>query len=49
MALERYWVPLEDVIEFKREVYKLALNELSTHLHHKIKPSPHTKVVVKQE
>ena len=31
-----YWVPLEDVIEFKREVYKLALNELSTHLHHKI-------------
>ncbi|MGB7816376.1 MAG: RNA pyrophosphohydrolase [Methylotenera sp.] len=38
-----YWVPLEDVIEFKREVYKLALNELSTHLHHKIKPSPHAK------
>jgi putative (di)nucleoside polyphosphate hydrolase len=36
-----YWVPLEDVIEFKREVYKLALNELSTHLHHKIKSSPH--------
>ena len=31
-----YWVPLEDVIEFKREVYKLALNELSTHLHHKV-------------
>lgn len=30
-----YWVPLEDVIEFKREVYKSALNELSTHLHHK--------------
>jgi putative (di)nucleoside polyphosphate hydrolase len=32
-----YWVPLEDVIEFKREVYKLALNELSSHLHHKNK------------
>ncbi len=31
-----YWVPLEDVIEFKREVYKSALNELSTHLHHKV-------------
>ena len=31
-----YWVPLEDVIEFKRDVYKLALNELSTHLHHKV-------------
>ena len=27
-----YWVPLEGVIEFKREVYKLALNELATHL-----------------
>lgn len=24
-----YWVPLETVIEFKREVYRLALNELS--------------------
>ncbi|PWF22287.1 RNA pyrophosphohydrolase [Corticimicrobacter populi] len=24
-----YWVPLESVIEFKREVYTLALNELS--------------------
>jgi len=40
-----YWVPLEDVIEFKREVYKAALNELSAHLHHKIKPSPHAKGV----
>lgn len=29
-----YWVPLEDVIEFKREVYQLALNELATFLHH---------------
>ena len=28
-----YWVPLEDVIEFKREVYKSALNELANHLH----------------
>ncbi len=27
-----YWVPLDSVIEFKREVYKLALNELATHL-----------------
>ena len=36
-----YWVPLADVIEFKRDVYKAALNELSTHLHHKIKPNPH--------
>ena len=27
-----YWVPLEVVIEFKREVYQLALTELSRHL-----------------
>jgi putative (di)nucleoside polyphosphate hydrolase len=27
-----YWVPLDGVIEFKREVYKQALNELVTHL-----------------
>jgi putative (di)nucleoside polyphosphate hydrolase len=29
-----YWVPLEDVIEFKRAVYESALNELAPHLHH---------------
>ncbi len=29
-----YWVPLEDVIEFKREVYQRALAELSPHLPH---------------
>lgn len=27
-----YWVPLDAVIEFKREVYQLALNELAPHL-----------------
>ena len=27
-----YWVPLEGVIEFKREVYRQALNELVAHL-----------------
>jgi putative (di)nucleoside polyphosphate hydrolase len=27
-----YWVPLDGVIEFKREVYRLALNELVAHL-----------------
>ena len=31
-----YWVPLEDVIEFKRDVYKSALNELAVHLHVKL-------------
>ncbi|MDP8566677.1 RNA pyrophosphohydrolase [Methylophilus aquaticus] len=32
-----YWVPLADVIEFKREVYQLALNELVNFLHHPAK------------
>jgi len=27
-----YWIPMDNVIEFKREVYRLALKELSTHL-----------------
>src|SRR5487761_1962194 len=27
-----YWVPLDSVIEFKREVYQLALKELATYL-----------------
>ena len=29
-----YWVDLDGVIEFKRDVYKRALNELEHHLHH---------------
>lgn len=29
-----YWVPLSDVIEFKRGVYESALNELAGFLHH---------------
>jgi putative (di)nucleoside polyphosphate hydrolase len=28
-----YWVPMESVIEFKRDVYKRALGELEPHLH----------------
>jgi len=27
-----FWFPLEEVVDFKREVYKKALNELSTYL-----------------
>ena len=27
-----YWVPMDNVIEFKREVYRMALNELANHL-----------------
>lgn len=30
----RYWVQLDSVIEFKRGVYKSALNELGDHLFH---------------
>ena len=30
-----YWVPLESVIEFKREVYQLALTELARFLNHR--------------
>lgn len=27
-----YWIPMDHVIEFKREVYRMALKELSAHL-----------------
>lgn len=30
-----YWIPLGDVIEFKRGVYESALNELAPHLRHR--------------
>jgi len=29
---QEYWVPLESVIEFKREVYRQALEELARYL-----------------
>ena len=32
-----YWGPMDNVIEFKREVYRLALNELSGHLELRIR------------
>ena len=32
MALERHWVPLDMVVEFKRGVYEMALTELSRYL-----------------
>ena len=38
-----YWVPLEAVIEFKRDVYQMALNELSKYLHRNpLERRPHT-------
>ena len=30
-----YWIPLESVIDFKREVYRRALTELERFLHHR--------------
>ncbi|HWN30093.1 MAG TPA: RNA pyrophosphohydrolase [Burkholderiales bacterium] len=42
---QNYWVPLEFVIEFKREVYQQALNELSRFLsRYKDYRGPKTKV-----
>jgi len=29
----KYWIPLENVIEFKRQVYQQALSELEAYLH----------------
>ncbi len=34
-----FWVPLESVVDFKREVYHAALSELSRFLH--LTPDPH--------
>ncbi|MEO1947056.1 MAG: RNA pyrophosphohydrolase, partial [Methylophilaceae bacterium] len=42
-----YWVPLEDVVEFKREVYKMALNELVAYLHQKPKALEESQSTVK--
>jgi len=35
-----YWVPLEAVIDFKRDVYSRALAELARHLFHRAEPRP---------
>jgi len=43
-----YWVPLEDVIEFKRDVYRSALNELAVHLHTKAGKTWHKQRPVKE-
>ena len=37
-----YWVPLENVIEFKRDVYKQALQQLVRFLDHSHKPHYHS-------
>jgi putative (di)nucleoside polyphosphate hydrolase len=38
-----YWIPLDSVIEFKREVYQLALKELSAFLRPETSRSPFPK------
>ncbi len=40
-----YWVPLESVIEFKRDVYQQALNELAKYLHRNQEPRAHAASV----
>jgi putative (di)nucleoside polyphosphate hydrolase len=35
-----YWQPASEVVEFKQEVYRLALGELERHLLHHIKNAP---------
>ncbi len=41
----QYWVPLDAVIEFKREVYHMALTELARYLHRgsRVSLSPHER------
>ena len=36
----QYWVPLDSVIEFKRDVYRLALTELAKHLQRRKSANP---------
>ncbi len=35
-----YWVEMDGVVEFKREVYCMALNELARHLPHTVREAP---------
>jgi putative (di)nucleoside polyphosphate hydrolase len=37
-----YWVPLESVIDFKRDVYRLALNELVAYIERDRRATPHS-------
>ncbi|UDG82811.1 RNA pyrophosphohydrolase [Candidatus Vallotia lariciata] len=41
-----YWVPLDTVIEFKRDVYQMALTELSRFLHKKPVTSCMSRVIL---
>jgi putative (di)nucleoside polyphosphate hydrolase len=41
-----YWEPAESVVEFKREVYRLALSELERFLQHSARHRPPYKQAV---
>ncbi len=42
-----YWVPLESVVEFKREVYQLALSELERFLRRPIQDRPNRAAAIR--
>ncbi|MFZ9491060.1 MAG: RNA pyrophosphohydrolase [Burkholderiaceae bacterium] len=44
----QYWVPLDSVIEFKRDVYRLALTELARHIQRRKNASQQAKKQSKQ-
>lgn len=39
-----YWIPIEEVVDFKRDVYKEALDELARLLFHKQHPAAQIKI-----
>jgi putative (di)nucleoside polyphosphate hydrolase len=43
-----YWIPLESVIEFKREVYQRALNELSRYVERTSRPRRQARPALRQ-
>ena len=43
-----YWIPLETVIEFKREVYAQALNELARYLNRDIRHLKHGPAALRE-
>lgn len=41
-----YWIPMDHVIEFKREVYRMALKELSAHLRDDRRKQPRKNIIL---
>ena len=42
-----YWIPLDSVVEFKREVYQMALSELVRYLRRPAQERPHGTAAVR--